>query len=108
MLQVLLSLDHGSNVLMMLRPDETPQPVFFAGAIHYTLPMLPGTPSEVAGNADVKSPIPPVRYYVDPSPLHNAIVGVSGSASDRWVDGRVKPGDDIQISGSQAALNPRI
>jgi hypothetical protein len=100
MLQVLLTLDRSSNVLMVLGPDETPQPVFFGEAIHDTLVMFPGAPSEIAGNADVKGPIRPIRYYVDPSTLHHASIGVSGRACNRWPDGRVKPGHDIEISRS--------
>ena len=107
MLQILLMLDRCSNVLVVLGPDETPKPVFFGEAIHYTLPMFPSTPSEVASNADVKGPIRAVRYYIDPSTLHNASIGVSGSACNRWLDGRVKPGHDTEISRSPAVPSAR-
>lgn len=94
MLQVLLALDRQADIIVMLGPNKTSQPISAGEPLSQSLPMLPGTPSEIAGDADVNRPIWPIRNDVNPSARHAAILGTHMRDRNGCLDGRVKPGHD--------------
>lgn len=73
-LQVLLSLNGISDILVPLYPNEPFKAVFPGEAIGNARAVLPSAARDIAGDADIQSPIWTVGDNVDPSTLHRAIL----------------------------------
>src|SRR6266702_3870900 len=74
------------NVVMALRPDQSLQAITLGKAVRQSLPMLPGTSSEIAGDPDVEGSVRPVCYHVDPAAVHGVVD--PGNIRNRRRDGR--------------------
>jgi hypothetical protein len=74
---------------MTLGIDQNLQAIPLGKALGDTLAMLPGTPRKIAGDANVRRPVRPVRDDVDPSALHDVSAGTTGvcTATVAWMAG---------------------
>src|SRR5438105_6135080 len=95
MLHVSLTLDCRANVVVALSPDQKFEAVLPGETIRYTFPMLPNTAGKIAGDSNIKRTVWSVGHNIDPSALHNAILGSRKHRNGRSSDGRVKPGHDV-------------
>ena len=57
MLNVLLALPRQANVLVMLGVHESHQAVSFGESFDHALSMLPNSPREIVGHADIQVPL---------------------------------------------------
>lgn len=80
MLQVLLALDRGADVVVALYINQSLEIVALCETFDNALAMLPYTASQIAGDADIKRSIGLVCENVDPSALHMAFIALGESA----------------------------
>ena len=66
MLEVLLTLDCPTNVVVTLGPDQPLQSVFLGKSGCHAFPMFPDAAREVAGDTNVKRAIGPIGNNIDP------------------------------------------
>jgi hypothetical protein len=86
MLDVFLSLNGSSNIVLTFEIDELVQPISLCESRHDARAMLAHSTNKIIGDANVKDAVGAVGHDVDPTSLHGAILVD--------VDGRDKPGHD--------------
>ena len=95
MLDVLLALDSGANVLVVFCPNQPFEPISYCETFNFSFPMFLNAAREIAGNPDVQGPVWPVRDHVDPATPHTPIPSIRNPIERRRLDGRVKPDHDV-------------
>jgi hypothetical protein len=84
----LLSLDRGANIVMLFKIDELLQVILLRETAYQTIAMFMAAPDEVAGDADVKRTIAAIGHYVNKAATHHT--------NQQDVDGRDEPGHDVE------------
>jgi len=87
MLDVMLSLDGGLNVVKPLKIDEAFQTMASCEAIDKAGAMFKYSAYKIVGDANVKDSVGSVGQYVDITAIRHAVIM-------KGVDGRDKPGHD--------------
>ena len=67
----LLTLDRGANIVMLFKIDELLQVILLRKTAYQTVAMFMAAPDEVAGDADVKRTIAAVSHYVNKAATHH-------------------------------------
>jgi hypothetical protein len=84
----LLTLDRGANIVMLFKIDELLQVILLRETEYQTVAMFIAAPDEVAGDADVKRTIAAAGHYVNKAATHRT--------NQQDVDGRDKSGHDVE------------
>ncbi len=86
-LDVVLALDSGLDILEMFEVHQPLQPVSLGEAVHETFAVLIHAADQIAGDADIQDAVRPVSQNID--------IAASHAAPPQDVDGRDKPGHDV-------------
>jgi hypothetical protein len=82
----LLTLDRGANIVMLFKIDELLQVILLRETEYKTVAMFIAAPDEVAGDADVKRTIAAVSHYVNKAATHHTNLS-SLASSKTWMAG---------------------